>query len=371
MKGLNPTEFFGLLKETYTDWSEDKCSRLAAALAYYTIFSLAPLLVIILAILGLVFDKRADAQQMIVEQIHGFVNSPEAAEEIKTMIDNASTPKSSIWATVVGIVMALVGAGGLFGALQDSLNTIWEVAPKPGLGIMAMLRARFLSFAMVLGTGFLLLVSFVLSAGLAALSTFMGDYLPVHSAVLHLINFVVSFLIITLLFAMIYKVLPDVEIQWHDVWVGAAMTSLLFTIGKFVLGLYLGRAGVTSAYGAAGSLVLILLWINYAAQILFFGAEFTQVYAMKFGSRIVPSPHAVPVTEIARAKQGMPRTEALAAATDKAEGKVEPTAVPTGLLPSDRVVIKPQPKFDVEYVSSVLFGLAAGLFIFKRRTKKR
>jgi len=323
---MNFKAILEILKETYADWNEDKAPRLGAALAYYTVFAMAPMLVVVMAVIGLMFDK-AGAEEMIIKQIHTFIDDPKVAEMIHEMIENSSKNNSGIWPTVIGIVTALFGAAGLFGQLQDALNTIWEVAPKPGLGFMAMLKNRFLSFTMVLGTGFLLLVSFVLSAALAAMGEFMGNYLPVPEAVLHVINFIVSFGVITLLFAMIYKVLPDVEIGWHDVWMGAAMTSLLFTIGKFALGLYLGKSGATSAYGAAGSLVLILLWIYYAAQILFFGAEFTQVYATKYGSRIKPSPNAVPVTEEARAKQGMPRKEDVAAiAQPGGEGSTAPVS---------------------------------------------
>jgi len=342
------------LKETYTDWNEDKAPRLGAALAYYTVFAMAPLLILMLSITGLFFDK-AGSQTMIVGYIHQFIDDPKVAEMIRDMIDNASKHNSGLMPTIIGLATALFGAAGLFGQLQDALNTIWEVAPKPGLGFMAMLKNRFLSFTMVLGTGFLLLVSFVLSAALAALGNFMGGYLPIPEAVLHAINFVISFGIITLLFAMIYKVLPDVEIGWHDVWMGAAMTSFLFTIGKFALGLYLGRSGATSAYGAAGSLILILLWIYYAAQILFFGAEFTQIYATKYGSRIKPSPNAVPVTDDARAKQGMPRKADVAIAAQ--EGATGSTPMP------DYAASSVPPAKPLEDFTPILAGFAAVLLI--------
>ncbi|HBY97286.1 MAG TPA: ribonuclease BN [Chloroflexi bacterium] len=304
---MSPKAIWTLLKETFSEWSEDKASRLAAALAYYTVFSLGPLLIVVIAIAGVVFGQEA-ARGQIVAQAQGLIGRS-GAQAVQTIIQNARQPTSGIVATSIGIVTLLLGASGVFGQLQDALNTIWEVMPKPGRGLMGAITDRFVSFTMVLGIGFLLLVSLVLSAVLTGLATFFGDVLPIPGFVLQIVDFVVSFAVITLLFAMIYKVLPDVEIAWGDVWIGAAMTSLLFTIGKFLIGLYLGRSAVTSTYGAAGSLVVILLWVYYSAQILFFGAEFTQVHARRYGSRIVPTEDAIPVTEKARAEQGIPHRE--------------------------------------------------------------
>jgi membrane protein len=202
----------------------------------------------------------------------------------------------------------------VFGQLQDALNTIWEVQPKPA-GLVGSLKRRLVPMSMVLGIGFLLLVSLVLSAALSALSHFFNQLLPGTSVLWEIVNFVVSFGAVTGLFAAIYKVLPDVKIRWSDVWIGAAVTALLFTIGKLLIGLYLGNASIGSTYGAAGSLLVVLVWVYYSAQILFFGAEFTQVYARRFGSQIVPSEHAVPLTEEARAQAGMPRKEEVQRAT--------------------------------------------------------
>jgi len=302
MKGK---EVIGLLKKTFSEWSEDKAVRLAAALAYYTIIALAPLLILIISIIGLVFGKEA-AQGQIVGQISSLVGQ-QSAEAIQSIIANANQPKTGILATVLGVATLLFGASGVFGELQDGLNTIWEVQPKPGRGIWGIIKDRFLSLAMVFGVGFLLLVSLVVSAGLAALGAYLNSILPLPEFVMHIINFIVSLAVITLLFAMIYKFLPDVEITWGDVWIGAVITALLFTVGKLLLGLYIGKSSVGSAYGAAGSLVVILVWIYYSAQILFFGAEFTQVYANQYGSRIKPSKDAAPLTEEARAQQGTPR----------------------------------------------------------------
>lgn len=292
-----------LLRETFTEWNEDKASRLAAALAYYTVFSLAPMLIIAIAIAGAVFGEEA-ARGEIVTQIQGLVGR-DGAKFIETAIEGASKPKAGTIASLISIAVLLFGASGLFAQLQDSLNTIWEVQPKPGRGVIGILRDRFLSFTMVLGVGFLLLVSLVLSAGLSGLVNFLGSLLPGIGALLQIANFVLSFAVTTLLFGLIYKVLPDVKIAWSDVWSGAIVTSLLFSIGRFALGLYLGNSSFGSTYGAAGSVVIILVWVYYAAQILFFGAEFTQVYARKYGSRIVPAKNAVPITAQTRAEQGM------------------------------------------------------------------
>jgi membrane protein len=302
-----------LLKETFKEWQEDKASRLAAALAYYTAFSIAPLLVIVIAIAALVFGEQA-AKGEIVGQIQGLVGK-ESAEAIQTMIDNSRKPTTGLVATLISVGILLFGATNVFAQLQDALNTIWEVAPKPG--VKGLVKARFISFAMILGVGFLLLVSLVLSTVLAVIGNYLGGLLPNLQFLWTTLNFLISFGVITLLFAMIYKFLPDVKITWNDVGIGAAITALLFTVGKSVLGLYLANSSVASTYGAAGSFVVLLLWVNYSAQILLFGAEFTQVYANKYGSQIVPANHAVPLTEEARAQQGMPRLENIkAAATD-------------------------------------------------------
>lgn len=295
-----------LLKTTFDEWREDKASRLAAALSYYTIFSLAPLLIIVIAIVGLILDPGT-VQRAILDQFQGLFGA-ESSSLIDTMIESTRRPAAGIIATVIGIVTLLFGALGVFGQLKDALNTIWEVEPKPSQGILGLLKDRLLSFTMILGVGFLLLVSLVLSTGLSALNGWVESWLPGGAILAQIINLVVSFGVITLLFALIYKILPDAEIAWRDVWIGAAVTALLFSLGKLAIGLYLGNSSTASAYGAAGSLIVILLWIYYSAQILFFGAEFTQVYARLHGSRIVPDEDAVALTEETRAEQGIPRT---------------------------------------------------------------
>jgi len=279
-----------LLKRTYTKWNEDHAPGLGAALSYYTVFSLAPLLMIVIAIAGFVFGQEA-AQGQIMGQIQGLVGE-ESAKAIQTMIEEARKPAAGILATVIATVMLLFGATGVFAQLQESLNIIWQVKEKPGEGMWKMLKERFISLLAVLGTGFLLLISLVMSAGLSAVGATLEHVLPGPEFVLQIINFLVSFAVVTLLFAMIYKLLPDTPIRWGDVWIGASITSLLFTIGKFFIGLYLGKSEVGVAYGAAGSLVVILIWVYYASQIFLFGAEFTAVYAASRETPLAPRPHA-------------------------------------------------------------------------------
>lgn len=297
-----------LLKETFEEWSKDKASRLAAALAYYTVFSLAPLLILIIAIAGLVLGDEA-ARGEISRQMQGLVGA-DGANFIESTVNNASQPGAGagIIASIISIVVLLFGATGVFTELQDSLNTVWEVAPRPDLGFWQFIRNRVLSFGMVLGIAFLLLVSLVVSAVLSGLNTYMNGLLPGVDSLWQIVNFVISLGVVTLLFAMMFKFLPDVKIGWSDVWVGGFITALLFTLGKFLIGLYLGNSSFTSSYGAAGSLVVVLAWVYYSAQILFFGAEFTQVYARRYGSQIVPNQYAVPVTKESRAQEGIPHS---------------------------------------------------------------
>ena len=288
---LHPGQLWRLLKETFTAWSNDKVPRHGAALAYYTVLSLVPLLVVIIAMIGLIFGQEA-AQGYILEQIGSLVG-PQSAEAIKDMIQRANQPTTGIVATLVAAATLLAGASGVFAQLQDSLNSIWGVKPKEGRGLWGLIRDRFISVGALLGTGFLLLVSLVLSAALSAFGKWFGGWLPAPEFVLQVLELVISLVVITGLFALMFKVLPDARVAWSDVWVGAALTSFLFTIGKFAIGLYLGKSDVGSAYGAAGSLVILLVWVYYSAQILLFGAEFTQVYANAVGARIVPSDNAV------------------------------------------------------------------------------
>ena len=295
---------FTLLKETVDEWNKDKASRLAAALAYYTVFSLSPLLIIAIAIAGAIFGEEA-ARGEIVGQIQGLVGK-DGAEFIQTAIESAAKPtEGGGFASAISVVVLLFGASGVFAQLQDALNTIWEVQPDPKAGAGGFIRARFLAFSMVLGIGFLLLVSLLLSAALSGVVAYLGNVFPIISSLLQVANFVLGFIVTTVLFGLIYKFLPDVKIAWSDVLIGAAITSMLFSIGRYGLGLYLGNSSFGSTYGAAGSLVIILAWVYYAAQILFFGAEFTQVYARRYGSQIVPDKNAIPINQSDRAQQGI------------------------------------------------------------------
>jgi membrane protein len=266
---------------------------MAAALAYYTVFALAPILIISIAVAGLVLGQEA-AEGRIVGQISGLIGSTSAAA-VEAMIAAARKPSSGILATIIGLATLLFGATGVFGELQDSLDTMWGVKPKPGRGFFRMLKTRFISFTMVLGIGFLLLVSLVVSAAISALGAWLGGLLPLPELLMQAINLTVSVAVVTLLFAMIFRVLPDVDIAWRDVWAGALFTAVLFALGKLGIGLYLGKSSVGSSYGAAGALVVILVWVYYSAQILFFGAELTRAWAYQHGSRIAPAEDAMPI----------------------------------------------------------------------------
>jgi len=285
----------GLLKQTFQEWLEDKAPQLGAALAYYTVFSLAPLILVLLAIVGVIFrDDPAGAWNRITQQMSYFLDQS-AVQVVQNIAQNASQPGKSTLATVIGVAFALFGASGVFGQLQDALNTIWGVKAKPSRGIWGFLRNRFLSFAMVAGICFLLLVSLVVEALLKGFSHYVQSVLPGGIGIAFTVYLVFDFAVVVLLFAIIFKFLPDVKIQWQDVWIGAVITAILFGIGKWLLGFYLGSGAAGSAYGAASSLITLLLWVYYSSQILLFGAEFTQVYAARAGRAFKPSEYAVRV----------------------------------------------------------------------------
>lgn len=295
---------FELGRATVSEWLEDKAARLGAALAFYAILSLAPLLVITVGIVGIVYGGGAVGA---VERQFQSLVGPEAGRAITEIVTHGQGPRGGWAATVVGVAALLLGASGVFGQLQDALDTIWEVRPRPGRGVLGVLRDRFASFTMVLGTGFLLLVSLILSAALAAAGAYAESLLPGGAALWQALNALFSFALVAGLFTLIYRVVPDAEIAWRDALVGGAFTALLFTVGKLAIGLYLGRGAVGSAYGAAGALLVLLVWIYYSAQILFLGAEFTQVYASRRGSPVRPAGNAESLREGTRLAQGMPR----------------------------------------------------------------
>ena len=281
---LTPRVVWSLLRETAFEWYEDRAPRLGAALAFYTVFALAPGLIVIIALAALLLGHEA-AQGQIIDQVEDLIGVA-GAQAIQAAIESARSAGGSLVATGLGVLTLLFGLWGVFGELQDALNTIWGVTTRPWRGVIGAVKERFWSFTMVIGIGFLLLVSLAASAWLAAVGKFFAQLSPLPVAVMETANALLSFVTITLMFAVIYKLLPDVKITWQDVWVGAAVTALLFTIGKSLIGLYLGRSTVASVYGAAGSLIVILLWIYYSAQVVFFGAEFTKVYSRHFGIRV-------------------------------------------------------------------------------------
>jgi len=285
---------FQLLKQTANEWSDDNASRLSAALAYYTVLSIAPLLMLATAVVGFVFGEDA-ARGQVASELAGIVG-PQAGQGIQTVIQHARSPEGGLISSIVGVAVLMFGASGVFGELQSAMNVIWDVKPKPGLGVKGFIRARFFSFTMVLGVAFLLLVSLVLSALLAAAGRFFAHHLPGGEVLWQGINFLFSLLIISALFALIFKVVPDVKVSWRDVAPGAVLTAILFTIGKLLLGLYLGHSSVASPYGAAGSVIVLVIWVYYSAQILFFGAEFAQVYTRQHRV-VVPQDNAVRVDE--------------------------------------------------------------------------
>ena len=286
---------FGLLKQTGQEFLEDKAPQLGAALAYYTVFSLAPLILVLLSLVGVIFrHDPAGAWNKITQQMSYFLD-PSAVQMVQNIAQKASEPGKSTIATIIGVALALFGASGVFGQLQDALNTIWGVKAKPGGGIWGFLRSRFLSFAMVGGICFLLLVSLTLESVLKGFSHYVQSMLPGGIIIAMTVYLVFDFAVIVLLFAIIFKFLPDVNIQWRDVWIGAVMTAVLFGVGKWALGFYLGSGTAGSAYGAASSLITLLLWVYYSSQILLFGAEFTQVYAERAGRGAKPDEYAVRV----------------------------------------------------------------------------
>jgi membrane protein len=287
---------FGIVKDTFRDFSDDKCTQMAAALSYYTVFSLPPLLLLILAIVGFFVDP-ADAQGRFMDQLTGLVG-PQGGEAMRSMVEQSNHPKGGIMA-VVGVVTLIFGATGAFAQLQDALNTAWEVKPDPNAGgLKKFLSKRFLSFGMILVIAFMLLVSFVVSAMISAFGDLLNNYLGGAGEIVgQVVQIVIGLLVTWLLFAMMFKVLPDAKIGWKDVWVGAFVTAVLFTIGRVLIGLYLGKSESANAFGAAAALAIIFVWIYYAAIILFLGAEFTQVWTKRHGRRIEPEKGAIRIVE--------------------------------------------------------------------------
>lgn len=286
-KGPTLPRRIGLLfRDTARDWSADEASTHAAALSFYTLFSISPLLVVIIAVAGLFYGQDQAAAQAM-DQVRGIMG-PQATAAVETILRNTGSRGTGLMATAIGLMGVLLGASGVFGHLQGALNRMWRVRPKAGRGVKGLVRDRLLSFSLVVFMGLLLMVSLVATTALAAVGETLAPYLPFSSAALQAFNFAVSMGATALLFAILYKALPDARMRWRDLWAGAIATAFLFSVGRFLIGLYLARGSVSSPYGAAGSLVVLLLWIYYSSQVLFFGAEFTRTFAERFGSGIAP-----------------------------------------------------------------------------------
>jgi membrane protein len=350
-----------LFKLTYQGWKQDNASRLSAALAYYTIFSLAPLLAIVIAITGLIWEAGAVRAQ-ILSQVQGLVGA-EGADFVANLITNTGSPSEDTVVLIIGIITLLFGALGVFNELHNSLNIIWNVKvekPKGFLqGLKKLIIDRLLSFTMILAIGFLLLVSLVVTAGLSATQETIGNAFPMSEFILQVVNLVISLGVITFLFALIFKFLPDAKLSWRNVWMGAFVTSLLFTFGKTAIGIYLGNSAVASAFGAAGSLVLLLLWIYYSAQILFFGAEFTQVYANTHGSKIVPEGEAKTAQPEAKATRKL------------GGGQVLPASAAIAISARESQVEKENRQTARFFLGIIIASFLAGVFttIFGRKKK--
>jgi membrane protein len=312
-------EFPHLLKLTLTGWWDIKAPRLGAALAYYTILSLAPVIFLATPLIGAILRDPVLAQKGIVAEFQRLVGAEGARAVEYVLASHPNYPPTRL-TTYLGIAVLVFGATGVFAQLQDALNTVWGVAPAPtGFGkhaLFSFLRQRFVSFAMVLGICFLLLVSLVFSAGLTIVRNLIDRRYHTFALTWTIVDTIFFFLIITMLFAMMYKVLPDAKVPWRDVWVGSVLTAALFTLGKYAIGLYLGNASIGRAYGGAGSIVVLLVWVYYSAQLVFLGAEFTYAYHKVRGDRVVAAEHAVPVTKEARAEQGIPDPKQVAATVE-------------------------------------------------------
>lgn len=278
-------EILSLLNETYTEFVDDKAFKMAAALSYYSAFSLGPLFIIVIAIAGFIFGEEAARGQLFGELAR--LMGPDSAVFLETILKGAANKSTGIFATIVSIVLVVMGALGVFIELRESLNIIWGVELKPGKPLLSFLKNRLNSFYMVIASGFLLMISLIINSAIALLYSYFGSSLSVILPGADIVNNVISFFIITLLFAVIFKYLPDVIIKWKYVWFGAAITSILFTIGKYLIGLYIGNSSYTSTYGAAASLVVLFVWIYYSGLILFFGAEFTQVYRNRYADTVL------------------------------------------------------------------------------------
>ncbi|MEO7057480.1 MAG: YihY/virulence factor BrkB family protein [Caldimonas sp.] len=357
MAKLKLKDWWSLTKSAATSWIDDYAPSMGAALSYYTVFSLAPLLLIVVSVAGLVFGEEAVRGQLF-SQLQGLMGQ-EAATAVQGLLASVSKPSKGIAGTVIGVAVLLFGATTVFGELQDALDRIWRAPARNKVGgIWGLLRTRLLSFGMILGLAFLLMVSLVFGAVLSALGSWWGPMFGGWEVLAQVVNVVVGFALTTGVFAMIYKLMPRVTVRWHDVWLGALVTSALFTIGKFLIGLYIGKTGVASGFGAAGSLVVVFVWVYYSAQIFLVGAEFTWVYARTFGSRkgdvADPAPAAVP----AAAAVATAGAEAVPSRSGAAAAEVAVADGDTHGKPSARPGEVPQPSSWADIGTGVAVVLA-------------
>jgi len=358
---MNFKHFYALVKKSVNAWIDDYAPSMGAAISYYTVFSIAPLMIIVIAVAGFVWGREA-VQGEIVGQLSGMIGQ-QGAEGVQTLIESASQPEQGLVASAISIVVLIIGATTVFAELQSSLDRIWQVpqAPKSS-GIWGIIRSRLLSLGFILGLGFLLLVSLVTSAGIAAIGSWANALFPGWEALLYLINIVLSVSIATVLFAMIFKVMPQAKIGWSDVWVGAGVTAVLFEVGKWLISLYIGKSSVTSSFAAAGSLVVLLVWVYYSAQIFLLGAEFTWVYANDHGS-------------LAQAKQNDPSAARGMAAAGTAGGSKPLSATGSQAAPAFTLPAKPAAAADPGHVTlkqrAIVYGSSAAAFLALKQLLKR
>src|SRR6476620_5467818 len=353
----DPKELWQLVRDSVSAWIDDFAPSMGAAISYYTVFSIAPLLLIVIAVAGMVLGREAASGQ-IFAQVQGLLGE-EGATAIQGMVESASLSGKSFLATAIGVVTLIIGATTVFTELQSALDRIWESpAAEKKEGIWNLLRSRLLSFGMILAIGFLLLISLVVSAALSALGSWWAPMFGGWEILLQVVNFAVSLVVVTLLFAMIYKFLPRAKIGWHDVWIGAGATALLFTLGKFLIGLYIGKSSVASGFGAAGSLVVVLVWVYYSAQIFLLGAEFTWVYAFRHGTR-----RGEKVVDSTSAQRQVPTKGNVVAANDdetQVDGALAPRARPDAPSFTERAI-----------AAGMVIALAAASDLLLEKLKRR
>ncbi|MDQ2762582.1 MAG: YihY/virulence factor BrkB family protein [Pseudomonadota bacterium] len=334
---INLGEFWALIKGAGSAWVDDYAPSMGAALSYYTVFSLAPMLLIVIGVAGLVFGQDA-ARGALMQQLSGMMGA-NAAKAIQDILASASKPSEGAVATVVGVVVLLIGATTVFGELQDALDRIWRVPAKDKpSGIWGLLRSRLLSFGMILGIAFLLMVSLVASTAVSALGKWWSPFFGGWEVLAQGVTFLFGLVVTAVGFALIYKFMPRARVRWHDVWIGAVVTSVLFSLGRFLIGLYIGKSGVASAFGAAGSLIVVFVWVYYSAQIFLLGAEFTWVYATKFGSRKeaeLEQERAAPSRSGANGKQVPSTEQACAAHVGSVDAALSTPGVPTAPVSSN------------------------------------